>query len=314
MPRKGSGRKSGWPRALGLMFATLVFAPAVNPGVLVAVPLALMALLLPPRGGLAILTAGLGAVLVFGGGPRSGLWYAERGWSLLLGGWFLALTLRWPTAGFFGRGLGAVAGTFAAISLLFWGRPGQWAVVDWAVTSRLEEGFLMVLEAVRSSFGPEVVSEDLQARVLEGVALNGFMFPALLGLASLAALGVAWWLFQRLSRNGDPGIGPLTGFRFNDQLVWILIVGFALLLGFSGFLGRAGTNTVVFMGALFALRGVAVWLFFSGGLSVSGGLLFAVALVFFAPFIAAGAFVFGLGDSWLDLRARWGGQAPGEPR
>jgi hypothetical protein len=187
-------------------------------------------------------------------------------------------------------------------------------VVDWAVTSRLEEGFLMVLEAVRSSFGPEVVSEDLQARVLEGVALNGFMFPALLGLASLAALGVAWWLFQRLCRNGDPGIGPLTGFRFNDQLVWILIVGFALLLGFSGFLGRAGTNTVVFMGALFALRGVAVWLFFSGGLSVSGGLLFAVALVFFAPFIAAGAFVFGLGDTWLDLRARWGGQAPGEPR
>jgi hypothetical protein len=177
----------------------------------------------------------------------------------------------------------------------------------------MEEGFLAALEAVRSSLGPDAVPEELQAKILEAVALNGFMFPALLGLASLSALGVAWWLFQRLSRNREPGIGPLTEFTFNDQLVWILILGLVLLLGFSGFLGRAGTNTVVFMGALFALRGMAVWLFFSGGLSIWGVLLFAVALVFFAPLIAAGAFVFGLGDTWLDLRARWGGEAPGEP-
>ncbi len=310
MPREGSGGHLGWLRAIALMTAIPVLSPVVSPGVMVVVPLALIVLFLSPRFGVSVLVASLAAFLVFGGSPASGLWYLERGWALLLGGWFLALTLRWPGGGFISRGLGAVAGTFAAIGLLFWSRPGQWAVVDWAVTSGMEEGASLVFQALRDSMGPQAVPESIEAMFLESIVLRGFIFPALLGLASLAALGTAWWLFQRLNRSPEAGIGPLGEFRFNDQLVWILILGLVFLLGFSGFLERAGANAVVFMGALYALRGVGVWLFLSGGPSFFGVLLFLVAFTLVAPFLMAGAFVFGLGDTWLNLRARWGVDPP----
>jgi hypothetical protein len=61
---------------------------------------------------------------------------------------------------------------------------------------------------------------------------------------------------------------------------------------------------VVFMGALYALRGVAVVLFLAGGVSLLGGIFLALGLLLVAPVLMTGAFVIGLGDTWLDLRAR----------
>lgn len=308
MPRKGSAGRRGWVRAAGLMLATGTFS-VFNPGVLIAVPLAMLALFIPPRRGLSILAAGLATVLAFGGGSSSGLWFIERGWALLLGGWFLALTLRWPGGRFISRGLGAVAGSFGAMGLLFWTRPGQWALVDWAVTSRMESGMALAIQALKASLGPEAVSANFEARALEAMAFQGMIFPALLGLASLAALGTAWWLHLRLRKAPEEGIGPLGGFRFNDQLVWVLILGLGFLLGSSGLPEQIGTNAVVFMGALYALRGVAVVLFLTGGPTLLGGTLFLLGFVSVAPLLIVGAFVIGLGDTWLNLRARRGADA-----
>ncbi|MGW8265769.1 MAG: hypothetical protein ACWGSQ_05330, partial [Longimicrobiales bacterium] len=252
----GSRRRMGWPRAVGLTAITALLSIA-NPAVLIAVPLSLMTIFLPVRSRLTLLVAAGVAVLAFGGAPVSGFWYFERGWVLLLSGWFLALTLRWPEWAFLPRGLGAVAGTFGAMGLLFWSRPGQWAVVDWAVTSRMERGMATALQAARVYLGPEVVPVATETRLLEAMALQGMVFPAMVGLASLAALGTAWWLYLRLNRALEVGIRPLVEFRFNDQLVWVLILGFALLLGSSGLVERVGINAVVFMGTLYAFRGVA---------------------------------------------------------
>jgi hypothetical protein len=168
----------------------------------------------------------------------------------------------------------------------------------------MEEGMSFALAAVRITMGPEAVSEAFEGRILEAMALQGLLFPALLGLASLAGLGLAWWLHQRLIRAEGESIGPLRRFRFNDQLVWALILGLAVVLGFAGLPARLGTNAVVFMGALYALRGAAVVLFISGGISFLGGILFALGFLFVAPLMLAGAFIIGLGDTWLDLRAR----------
>ena len=308
MSRQGSGDGPGWPRAVGLMVATWVLSIG-NPGVLVAVPLAMMAIFLPNRTGASILVVAVAALLAFVGTRSSGLWYVERGWALLLGGWFLALTLRWPGGSFITRGLGAVAGAFGAMGLLFWNRPGQWAVVYWAVTSRMENGVAMALQAVRGSLGPQAIPAATEARLLEAMALQGTVFPAILGLTSLAALGTAWWLYLRLSRVKEAGIRPLVEFRFPDQLVWVLILGLVLLLGSSGIVERMGTNAVVFMGALYALRGVAVMWAVWGGPSVLLGIVLVLAFLVAAPLIMAGAFVFGLGDTWLNLRARRGVQS-----
>lgn len=308
MPGLAVGRQSGWPRAIGLMFAAWM-VPVVNPAIVVAIPLGLLSLFLPPRPKLATFGAVLIAALVMVGIPSTGLWYVERGWALILGGWFLAITLRWPGGSFISKGIAAVGGTFAAMILLFWSRPGQWAVVDWAVTARLKEGMAQALSAIKYTIGPEALPPGTEARMMEFMALQGMIFPALLGLASLAALGTAWWLFLRISRASQVGIGPLKEFRFNDQLVWVLIAGVLLLLGSSGFLERMGTNAVVFMGTLYALRGVGVLLVVLGGPTVSLSLLFVFFFIFAAPLFLTGAFVFGLGDTWLNLRVRWGPKA-----
>lgn len=300
-----SGERRSWLQVLGLLAATGALS-AVNPGVLVAVPLALLGVFLPPRRAVIVLAALAVGAVTFSGEPLTGLWYLERGWALLLGGWFLALTLRWPQEAFLSRGLGAVAGSVLAVSLLFWVRPGEWAMVDWLVRSRMEAGVSAALELIRANGGSGVVTSSFEAQALQIVAFEELVFPAFLGLASLSALALSWWLYLRLGRGVRAGIGALRDFRFNDQLVWILILGLLVLLLGSGLPERLGTNAVVFMGALYALRGVAVILFVTGGGSLLGGILLLVAFFFVAPLLIAGAFIIGLGDTWLDLRTRRG--------
>jgi hypothetical protein len=58
------------------------------------------------------------------------------------------------------------------------------------------------------------------------------------------------------------------------------------------------------MGALYVLRGAAVMLFVAGGLSIGAGILVLVGLLFAGPILIGGAVLVGLGDSWLDIRAR----------
>lgn len=294
----------GWPRAAGLVLATIAFS-VIGPGVLIGLPFVLLALFLRPRGSALVLGIFLATVVVVGTGPSGGMWYLERGWAILLGGWFLGLTLRWPRSRFFPRALGAVAGAYGVAALVFRVRPESWSVVDWMVTDRMRAGTSAALTALRSVGGEGMVPGEVSDAIYRTLESQGVVFPALLGLASVAALGVAWWIWVRLAHGSDGGLGPLRDFRFNDQLVWLFVVGLALvLLGSSGAWDRLGTNAVVFMGGLYALRGAAVLLFLSGGVSVAGSLLLAVAFVFVAPVLVAGALVVGLGDTWFDLRAR----------
>jgi hypothetical protein len=168
-----------------------------------------------------------------------------------------------------------------------------------------------VLQTVGMGVGSDAVPVELEAQVTEAVAFQGVVFPALVGLASLSALGLAWWLQKKVGLGPGKEICPLKDFRFNDQLVWVFIVGILALVASSGGLERLGTNTVVFMGALYALRGVGVVLFMTGGVSVLGALLFIVGFVLLAPFVVFGAVFIGLGDTWFDLRSRGASPQPG---
>ena len=299
----------GWLRAVGLMAATGLFS-VLNPGVLVAIPFCLLVFFMPPGRVLALVLAAAGAALVAIGDPTSGLWYVERGWALLLGGCFLALSIRWPGEGFLPRGLGAVLGAFLGMGLLFWVRPGDWAVVDWAVRSRIELALGSFLQLLRLSMEPEGIPAALEAQALDTITLHSLIFPALLGLASLSALGLSWWLYRKLSRSPEQALGPLREFRFNDQLIWVLILGVLALLASSGVIERIGTNAVVFMGALYALRGAAVVLFLTGGLSLFWGILLLAGFLIVAPFLIPGAVCIGLVDTWFDLRARRASHRP----
>ena len=297
-----SGRE-GWLRAAGLL-AVVVFLSIVSPLVLVAVPFGVLLVFKSKGSLLSLAFAAVAGGAVAAGDSSSGFWLVERGWALLLGGCFLALTFRWPGGGFLPRGLGAVSVSALGAGMLFWVRPGDWAVVEWMVNSRLEFTVNMLLQSVADGLAPEPVPEWFEAQAMWTLAFQGMVFPAFLGLASLSALGFAWWLFKRVSRSPDPGIGPLKDFRFNDQMVWVLIFGMTALLLSSGVVERVGVNAVVFMGALYALRGAGVVLFKTGGVSLFGGVLFLAGFLLLAPFMVLGAMFIGLGDTWFDLRSR----------
>jgi hypothetical protein len=274
--------------------------------VLVAVPFLVLALVLGMRPVGLFLACLLGvAVVAYGVSPRDALWYVERGWAVLVGGAFVALTLRRPESHFSGRALAAVAGAAAVAAGVLAARSGSWGTVEWAVEQRIAEGLGTALEALRTLRGGGALPPALVTAVHETVRTQAKVFPALLGISSMASLGVAWWVYVRLSSGSDQGVGPLRDFRFNDHLVWVFIGGLLLLVTpWEDVLARVGANAVVFMGALYALRGAAVVLFLSGGLSLFGYVMLVFGLIFLPPLVLTGAMVIGIGDTWLDVRRR----------
>jgi len=257
------------------------------------------------------LVAGLVILIVAGGrgGLWDGLWYAERAWAVLLGGWFLALTLAFPGWRLVSRALAAAGGAAVLVAGALALRSGGWTTLDLAVAQSMQADMDATIAALRLLGGSEALSPDMVTVMQDIGSAQVAIFPALLGIESLAALGLAWWARARLMGERDPGLAPLREFRFNDHLVWVLVLGLLLLVTQSGpALARVGSNAVVFMGALYALRGAAVFLFVSGGISFFGSVVFAFLLVLVPPVILGSAALIGIGDTWLDLRSR---AAPG---
>lgn len=131
------------------------------------------------------------------------------------------------------------------------------------------------------------------------------VFPALLGLQSLALLALAWALFHRTSRARiGPPLHSLAEFRFSDQLVWGVVLGVTLLVVPSLREARSiGLNLVVFFGALYALRGLGVlsW-FLAPGRPTP--VLLVVAAVVAGPLVGVFSLGLGLADTWIDWRGR----------
>ena len=135
--------------------------------------------------------------------------------------------------------------------------------------------------------------------------LSARLFPALLALESLAALGLAWSLYHRASRTriGAP-LRRLSEFRFNDQLVWGVVLGVTLLVVPTLRDARGlGLNLVGFFGVLYALRGLGVLDWFLAPRGVVR-LLFFIAIFLAWPVVSVFSLGLGLGDTWIDWRGR----------
>ncbi|MDH3205314.1 MAG: YybS family protein [Gemmatimonadota bacterium] len=301
------GTQRGWPRVAGLFGVVLATSVFVQPTVLIGVPLVF---LLAARGFGNVAAAGVAGLLIVIisgglGGFSDGLWYAERAWAVLLGGWFLTLTLLLPGWRLTSRALAASAAAAVVAGAIMVLREGGWSTLDAAISLSVQAETDATLSAISLIGGSDVLSPDVVTLMRDIATTRVMVFPALLGIESLAALAVAWWVRSRLVGEGDQGLAPLRDFRFNDHLVWVLVAGILLLVLQSGeAFARVGSNAVVFMGALYALRGLAVYFFVSGGLSVIGYAVFAVLLVLVPPVILGTAALIGIGDTWLDLRAR----------
>ena len=78
-----------------MLFALLVLTSLVPASMLVAVPLLILFALSGIRSGGLIITTVVAMFIVLAG-QRDPLWYAERGWAVMLGGCFAAVTLLAP--------------------------------------------------------------------------------------------------------------------------------------------------------------------------------------------------------------------------
>ena len=295
----------GWAlvRAVGLALAVVLLSP-LNPVVLVLLPVAVLLLAFHHRRPVALAVAAVILWLAFAPAPEDPepLWYAARAWALILGGAFAGAGVLLSGARPLTRAIAAVGGAFALVTLSGLFRPGLLAELDWWVGEELSRA----ARAATAMVGGPELWERLGTSAAAIVEVQVVLYPGLLALASLAALGVAWFVVARLEGGLEP-LAPLREFAFSDQLVWVLVAGLLLFLLPMGELGaRVGENAVLFMGGLYLLRGlgVLVWLAAAAIGSAWTAALWGLAALLFYPVIVGAALIMGLSDTWLHLRER----------
>lgn len=254
-----------------------------------------------------------------------------RGWSLLLAGSFGLVCLFSSARPLFARALLALGVTLVLALIMSLTGPvtmsrasktvadefarrnaETMATVNAVIQTHPQEWQQLAAKIPQLAQLPQETGKELTVLSDAGAAV----FPAILALESLAALALAWATYHRLGRArlGAP-LHPLRDFRFNDQLVWGLIVGLTIMLLPTLVTVRgAGKNLLVFFGALYAVRGLGVlsWFMAPGslGITLAVGLVMLLApvlnVVAVLAFMLVGvaALALGLGDTWADWRSR----------
>jgi len=139
------------------------------------------------------------------------------------------------------------------------------------------------------------------------VAMGSQLLPAVLVLKVLPGLAIAWGWYRRLaSRPGGAPAERFADFRFNDQLVWLVVLCVAMfLLPVPDPVRDITANVMVAVGGLYVARGAAItW----GTLSTFPTLVLiivAFGVLFILPVALGGWFAFGLADTWVDFRRRF---------
>jgi hypothetical protein len=299
-----TARGRGWLGVLGLTLAVATLS-VVNPALLLFTPLALLLLAVPPHRPWLVGLAVMLTVVVLTGPARDPLWFVERGWALVVGAWFVVAVVAWPRARFFARAAAAVAASLGTVALVLAARRGGFTTVEWWLGERLRSGATDAASLWARGVGAERVSEPFAAAATRMAELQLMLYPSLLALASLAALAVAWWAHRRLTAHEAWPLGRLREFRFHDAFVWLLIAGLVLMLLPLDAVGtRIGSNVLLFMAALYVLRGLAVLTAMAGTPSAAALVVGGLATLLLYPLVLTFAAIVGLSDTWLDIRAR----------
>ena len=271
------------------------------------------------RAALALIWLGLAVWMLLqpAGPPGTAYDQMARAWAIVLAASFGLLSLLSSATPFFVRALASVAVTLAVAFTIALSSPSGIARFQHAGGEEFMRRTAVTLGRFQEKWDTEQW-KNLTARAPLLQAADDWtvdierelpkhtipLIPALLALESVAALGLAWGVYHRLSQvRIGPALGPLTEFRFNDQLIWALAVGLTLSLlpAFSD--GRnAGFNLLLFFGALYAVRGLGVLAWISKGRYV-----FIIVLSLIPQgvlLLGVLALALGLGDTWLDLRRR----------
>lgn len=270
--------------------------------------------LIPAIAALLVAVAAALTPLWLPGAPYGSLVY---GWTLLLCAAFGAASLLTPSEGFFVRALSAVGiavvGAFVMASVTPGGSANVREIMASEYGRRTEATIGWFDRMTRTPDWRQAAEKNPQLDAMAATnetalrrlpELAARLLPAFVALESMAALALAWVIYNRLgSAAAGPALGSLKDFRFNDQLIWGLAVGatiFFLPVFHDG--KSAGLNLLVFFGALYLLRGVGVLSCVTRGKWV--GTLLIVLTIFAPALLGALALGVGVGDTWMDWRTR----------
>jgi hypothetical protein len=325
-------RERGWGK---VTFATLAFLVLpLTPLLRVLLPVERTALLIAPS--LAALT--IVGWLAGGRATLALVWVGVAAWSvtqlagaglfaLLQGGWALMVAAsfgaiiaarRDPSKPFFPRAMAAIAASLGIVLLV--------AVVTASGMTRVAEG--VAVEAGRRAelsragwremtamqewkdFVAQNPAADEMAKLVD-TQLNDLptsartLFPALAALEALIALALAWGLYHRVGRSRvGPPLASMRDFRFNDQYVWGVVGGLAMILIPGSTVVRAiGANLLLFFGVLYTIRGAGVFLWMWSPGPLGKAALVVISLMFWS-ILGPLALGLGVGDTWFDWRSR----------
>jgi predicted membrane protein DUF2232 len=247
-------------------------------------------------------TAGWSFLWLYQAGGLAGQF--ARAEAVLITGSYLALTL-WRPSARFSRALAATALGGGALVLWMWYFGVDWMAVRDAVEQELwryNRDFMVRLEQAAPAMSDPAMLDGMSATV----RTMALLYPALLALASMAGVSLAWVWHRRIARKPlGPAPAGFSAFEFSDQLVWGWVVGLALCLApLPELWSSVGANLLMVWGVLYAARGLAV--FSVGTRRVPAPVIATLSLVamLLLPFVVGGLTLLGLADTWLDFRRR----------
>ena len=200
----------------------------------------------------------------------------------------------------------AVAGWFLAFHLSF-------AALQNDIVSQAWDQWRQIWTTLPATPPPatsEVLSESAPADMAHQLALvvTGIatIAPALLALVALVGTWLASTWYHRIAVAPiDAAPGRLAGFRFNDQLIWLLILFVALtLIPATRDVHLVTENVLVVVLAMYWFRGLGV---IRTALWRASPLVIGILILIMFPmlaFVLVGLTLLGVADTWLDFRRR----------
>ena len=233
-----------------------------------------------------------------------------RACGVLVTGAFVAISLEWR-APLFRRAVVALG--VASVALVLWCAALRldWHELKTELARDVARSFTDLAHQADTAGGDD--TGDLLRQMADGAPTWATLMPALLFLNALVGVALGWWLYHRIATRplGDPP-APFATFRFSDQVVWLPVVGLALvLLHTPPDIHDAGGNLLLVAMALYAARGLAVVGAGAGRLPRITTAFVTVVALFLLPFVVGGLTLLGLADTWLDFRRRPASPATG---
>jgi hypothetical protein len=294
-----------------VLLATILFV-MFAPAALFALPLALLLAATPPRTTREIVVAAIA-------GSFSIAWLITAGElpdQLMRAGIVIAVAVFVPGALYTRttvthRALLAIAMAAFAVGNMLYAVGSSWGELHWWVGHRAGYTARMLSSAMWIAQSPNGSGSSQFAQLVnDAVRFMSDYHAGIVALELTAGMVLGTAIYHRVAATPrGTAVGRLRDFRFNDQLGWLAIIPLGVVLLPKLAAARlAATNVLLVLGALYAIRGVAVIAFGISLLRIGGGL--GVALVILAallllPVALPGAILLGVVDSGLDIRRRW---------